>query len=678
MSASILPLDRRLRGASSLLLALLALLLLAPSVSAEPPFRVSSQIEDRAGVLGANRSAAEAAIEELRQTEQVQLWMVYVNTFSGLDANDWANATAEESDLGLNDVLIAVAVEDRAYAYSVDQDFPLSNSQLNAVMTNDVEPALSEDDWAGAAIGAANGMQATLRGGTAGQDGDAGGGWGGSILIAVIVVIVLVVLVAFFALRGRKKAAPGARQAGPARAEAPPIPLAELRKQANLQLVETDDAIKTSQEELGFAVAEFGEEAAVPFRDALEDAERQLADAFRLRKELDEAREEPEQRRLLTGILQHTTAANDRLDAEAERFDKLRDLEHTAPQLLTSLEQRIAEVDSRLPQAQQTLAELGQVYAPTAVSPVAANPQEAQGRLDFAREQVVASHEDLDAGRRGEAVVTALAAEEAAGQAQQLLDAVERLRTDLAGAAASIDEAIAETERDIAEARAIGDQAQFAPLIATARTAADAAKQAASPDGGRDPLAALLRLREADDALEKALQPVRDARTQRAKAAASLERALLGARAEVASATDYITTHRGAVSSEPRTHLADAQQNLKQALALADADPATAARHAVRAQELATAALYEAQSDVATAESGGFGPAVPGGGMGNMAGALIGGILISSMLGGGGGFGGGRRGGFGGGGRRGGFGGFGPGSFGGGGTRMRRGGGGRF
>lgn len=684
MSAFSYARDRRHHGVTLLFaigMALFGVLLLTPVSLAQDPFRVSSQLEDRAGVLGSQKDSAQAAIDELQRAEQVQLWMVYVDTFSGMSAQDWADKTAQISDLGLRDILIAVAVEDRAYAYSVDQDFPLTNGELNDVMTSSVEPALGDNDWAGAVVGAAKGLEVASSGEpvVTPADGTAPSGGGESFLIVWVVIIGVLAIAAFVVIRTLKKSsrargAGGASAAGGAGKAV--VPLDELRKQANQQLVETDDAIKTSEEELGFATAEFGDAAAAPFVQALDEARRELGAAFKLRRELDDAADEPTQRRLMTAILEHAATANGRLDAEAERFDKLRDLEGNATQLIASLEERLTGLEARLPQAAQTLAELAAVYAAAAVSSAAASPGEAQARLEFARQQVAASREDLDAGRRGEAVVTALAAEEAAGQAQLLLDAVERLREDLAAAAGRIDEAAAETQRDIAEAQAIGDQAQFAALIATAHAAAAAAAAAAAPEGGRDPLAALLRLREADDALERALQQVRDARAQRARAAASLERTLLAARSEVSSAADYITTHRGAVGSDPRAQLAAAQQNLDQALALGEADPVTAAQAAARAQELAGSALARAQAEVGAAENATSSQrmgAGMGGGMGNVAGAIIGGILVNTMLGGGGGFGGGgRRGG------GGGFGGFGPASFGGGGTRMRRGGGGRF
>ena len=110
-------------------------------------------------MLGGREDDVWAAIQELQDGEQVQLWVTFVDTFSGVGAQEWANETAIQSDLGLRDVLLAVAVQDRAYAYSVEQDFPLSQEQLDGVMTDSVEPRLSDDDWAGAAIGAADGIR---------------------------------------------------------------------------------------------------------------------------------------------------------------------------------------------------------------------------------------------------------------------------------------------------------------------------------------------------------------------------------------------------------------------------------------------------------------------------------------------------------------------------------------
>ena len=702
---------------AAVLTVLLGGLLLPSQALAEGPFRVMSQIEDHVGAVQGREAEIQSALDKLESDERVQLWIVFVDTFSGMRVQDWADETAIESDLGLNDVLLAIATEDRSYAYSVDQDFELSDDELGEVMLEDVEPALRQNDWTGAAVGAATGMQRVLSGQVAttvstvsgggvlttvnvpstagGGAGDTDDGFPWGVLIGLIVLVLIVAFVVLLSWRSRRR---GEQGGTPGTGSPAPLTLEELRRRVGAELVQTDDALKTSIEELGFAIAEFGEEEAAPFQRAVDTAKAQVTEAFKIYREFDDGADEQTQRHILNAVLERTTAANKELDAQVERFDKLRDLEKQAPQVLAKLESDLAALETRIPQVREELAGLASVYSPAALTAVASNPDEAASRLEFSRREVKEGSEDLAAGRVGEAAVAALAAQEAAGQAQAFLDAVGRLGGELAEAQGRIDAAVAETRRDIAEAHASGAGGQLASLIATAEAAVGATVASAGPDGGRDPLAALRHLEEADAALEGALQQVRDAQAQRTKAAAALDRTLLAARTQVAATADYITTHRGAVGGGPRARLAEAQSHLDQAVALGASDPVTALRYAANAHDLASQALSEAQGDMrqATTTVG-----VPGVDIGSsVIGAILGGILASglgggssggSILGGGGRsggsiFGGGRPGGrIGGGGRFGGGssrsfsgGGFSPPSFGGTGTRMRRGGGGRF
>ena len=416
--------------AAALIAAALMTLLLPPPADAEQPFRVGSQIEDRAAVLGGREDDVWAAIQELQDGEQVQLWVTFVDTFSGVGAQEWANETAIQSDLGLRDVLLAVAVQDRAYAYSVEQDFPLSQEQLDGVMTDSVEPRLSDDDWAGAAIGAADGIGEALRGEAASGSSGGGGGGGSSFpWLLVIGVVVIVAVIVWFVVRARSRRA---AEGPPAAEGAGALPLDELRRRANAELVAADDAVKTSAQELDFAVAEFGEEQAAPFRQALEEARGDVAEAFRLRNELRDDNDDGRQREILTAILQHTDAANTVLDAQADRFDSLRDLERNAPEVLTRLEGQLAELEARRPQVADELAALAAGYAPAALLAVQRNPDEAQARIDFAREQIRLGREDLGGGaaRRGGCVRPRRSGGDRAGA-----DAARRGRAPAPGAA---------------------------------------------------------------------------------------------------------------------------------------------------------------------------------------------------------------------------------------------------
>ena len=62
----------------------------------------------------------------------------------------------------------------------------------------------------------------------------------------------------------------------------------ELDELANQLLVTTDDAVRDSEQELGFAEAQFGEAEAAPFGDAIVGAKADLKAAFTLRQQLDD------------------------------------------------------------------------------------------------------------------------------------------------------------------------------------------------------------------------------------------------------------------------------------------------------------------------------------------------------------------------------------------------------
>ncbi|SDY06709.1 TLP18.3, Psb32 and MOLO-1 founding protein of phosphatase [Geodermatophilus africanus] len=673
-------------------LALLAALVLlggGPAL-AEPPFDVPEQVTDRAGVLVGDESSVEAAVAELQAEDQLQLFVVYVDSFDGLDQEEWATRTAELSGLGGNDVLFAVAVEDRLYAYNPPADFPLSREEIEEIIASDVEPELSAGDFDGAAIALAERL-----GSSGGGDGGDGGSGVGT--VAVVGGIAAVAGGAYLVSRSRRR-----RQGPPPtqRIERPDphagVPTEQLEAQASTALLELDEAVKTSRLDLDYARLQYGADAVAGFAEALTASEQDLSRAFTLRQELDDEHpeDEPTKRRMLTEMLQATAAADARLDEQAEGFDRLRDLERTAPQALDALASRATALRGRLPADEERLAALQRRYAPAALAPVADNPAQARARLDAAEQEITEARSELAAGRAAAAVGDIRVAEDALAQTGTLLDALVRLGDDLQAAEARVAQVRAETEEDLAEARALiagGTGAGLRSQVARAEAALTAADAAARPgDGGLpDPLAALRQLEEADIALEQALGVARDAEQRARRAAASLDQALLTARSGIAAAGDFISTRRGAVGPEARTRLAEAQRHLDLAVAQGRTDPVGALREAQLADTLAQEALRRAQSDVAGWGGGGYGPGGFGGGHGpggfgggrggvDLGSLVLGGILFGGGGAGGygGGYGGGSRGGFGtGGGSRGG--GRRPGSFGG--SRSRgRSGGGRF
>jgi hypothetical protein len=480
--------------------------LFVPLAGAVQPFRLDSQIEDKVGALDGRVDSVQAAVDELRRDEQIQLWVAYVGSFSGVGAQEWADETAKESDLGLSDVLLAVATEDRAYAYSVDEQFPLSNDELARIADQSIEPELAGGNWAGAAIAAASGLEAA-----SGEPATDGSGGGSSVWLWLLLGgFALLGLLWWVAARARRKpkragvAAEGDEVAG--------LATEELSKRGSTLLVEVDDAVKTSEQEVAFVSAQFGDEAAVPFAAAVESAKADLAKAFELRRALDDSTKEDETQRrtMLTEIITLAQGASDRLDAEAARFDELRAMEQNAPELLAGLTTRLGALEGRIPGAGTTLAGLTATYASSAVASVADNVEQAGERITFAQAEVAEGNQEVEAGNRGRAAVAIRRAEEAVGQAGQLLDAIDRLKTDLADADDKIRAAIPAVVEDITAVRALaGGSAAIVEHVARAEQALAAADLAASATDGQDPLGALDRLEEAGKALDSALAEAR-------------------------------------------------------------------------------------------------------------------------------------------------------------------------
>jgi hypothetical protein len=674
------------RRLSAVLTSLAAVVLLGGGPAlAEPPFDVPEQVTDRVRALSGDEAEVQDALDQLRADEGTQLFVVFVSTFQGQAGPDWTLATAQASGLGGDDALFAVAVDDRRYGYWVPQDFPVSDDEIGRLLTEDVEPRLSEDDWGGAVIAFADGL-------------DAASSAGGARVVTVVGGIAVLgggaYLIARAARRRKAARAPETR-----RLERPDphagVPTEQLQAQASTALLELDEAVKTSELDLDFARLQYGEQAVTGFAEALATSKQELTRAFTLRQQLDDEvpEDEPTTRAMLAEALQLTAAADARLDEQAEAFDRLRDLERTAPQAIDALDSRITALRGRLPADEERFAGLQLRYAASALAPVADNLTEARARLAAAEQEVAEARAEVAAGRAGAAVGDIRAAEDAVAQTGTLLDAVGRLAGDLETIGTRVAEVRAETERDLAEARALlsgGTDGGLRPQIARAESALASADAALHPADGAlpDPLTALRQLEEADIALEQTLSVARDAAAQARRAAAGLEQALLAARSGIAAAGDFISTRRGAVGAEARTRLAEAQRHLDLAVAQGGTDPVGALREAHQADALAQQALRQAQADVSSWSgggggygsggygSGGYGPGgFAGGGRGgvDLGSLVLGGILFGGggrSHGTGGGFGGGLGGGSRGGGRR-------SGSFGG--SRSRgRSGGGRF
>ena len=221
-------------------------------------------------------------------------------------------------------------------------------------------------------------------------------------------------------------------------------------------------------------------------------------------------------------ILARCADAADKLDAESDRFDDLRDLRSRLPQVLAELPGQIEAQQARIGAVGATLQRLQQRYAPTALTSVSANVDEATKRLDFARSSLRQAEQlavpgasagasstlpavpgpgavaSLDAGAAvsppvagqqnpgAPSVLAAGAAQEAVGQAQTLLDAIEHTDADLGAAVGQLTAAATAVDAELSATR----NALTFRRRRKRRTRAAGAARPDPGDPGRRPVAA--------------------------------------------------------------------------------------------------------------------------------------------------------------------------------------------
>ncbi|MER5800300.1 hypothetical protein [Streptomyces mirabilis] len=436
-----------------------------------------------------------------------------------------------------------------------------------------------------------------------------GGTSTGDLVLPLVAVVAAGALAAYSYVRRTRRAR---TRTTPGGGTPHPVPFAELDRRAGRLLVEIDDCVRGSTEELGRAADRFGEEAVAPYTKALAFARSELTASFRLWQRLDDTLTDDSlvRRQLLEEIVARCTEAGRRLDAEAPGFDLLRALERTLPAALESAEARFRELTARTPAAEATLTELRERYAPSASLSVAGNVEQAKDRLVFATTRLDRSRQSLDRGEGARATAHLRAAEAAVDQADLFVAGIDRLASELSSATALLPGALRDADTELVAARGLPAVGALPGRITHAASAvADVRRDITDGVRPYDPLGALRRLADAGTPLlSEDRVPVDRTLLDRA----FLDHALLVARSVVALASDFVTTHRGAVGVEARTRLSEAERHL----ALAPrtlVDVRCADGLALEAQQLAERDVRAYGNPYAGPEGAGVGGAVLGG-----------------------------------------------------------------
>jgi hypothetical protein len=397
--------------------------------------------------------------------------------------------------------------------------------------------------------------------------------------VTSIALVVGVVLVAFAGLTVLGVVLISRRARRDASAPAPG------RTDAGVALVQADTALRDGLDELGYAVAQFGEDRTRDFKAALDAARADLDKAFRYQQRLEDVEPDSDrQRREWTlEIKALATRVSTTVKAESARFEALRRSEADAPETIKLLRRNLGAAAERRATSAATYADLKKAYTDDTIAVVSGNLDAADAALAKAGDAVDAAEKGLAANSVNAVTEQLAAAEAGIREAAQLLDAIDRRRDELAKAVDGIRDIDAEEKESLEAARALRDNPpdpDSGAAVNTAIAELESELVLVAKKGKRDPVADLDRLVDASDRLDIAVAAARNQQRRLEGARSALAGALVSARTQLAAVSDYIGSHGGDAGA--RTRLAEGQRELL--LAENEADPVAALDAARRAQ----------------------------------------------------------------------------------------------
>jgi hypothetical protein len=415
---------------------------------------------------------------------------------------------------------------------------------------------------------------------------------------------------------------------------------ADLARRAGIALVAADERIRVTRDELAFAVAELGEGLTKDLRAALDAVTKHLGEAYHLHQlNHDEIPDTPEELRTRNArIIQLCEWAEQLLDERTEALAADIARVRRAPEILAQVRADAERLRERLPHARSTIERMGARYSDAALRQIVQSADEADQLLSFALHSADVSTRRREAGRTEEANLALETATEAVRRSATIIDGVEDWEIEALRAESTLADVIADSRDDLVQART----APQTPAVVEAMAALQRALSALPPAGTKtDPFEDLSQLREANTALDAAVDKARERAARPLPDPAHVRHAVDDADRQIAVARNVIAGHRGWIGADARTRLAEAERVRTDINALPDEDDSLekALHMARRAGSLASEALHLAQRDIDSSrpQDGGWGGQGGGrrggGGMGDMMGGVLGGLVIGGLLG---------------------------------------------
>ena len=561
---------------AALVTVLVATCLPAGIARADSPVTITSTVTDPHSFL--SDSQAQSASQSLSKLKSggLDAYVVLVTDFSDQAPVKWCEAAGTKSGLSNSSLVLVIATEQRVAATCGNTDqkgiadsavvsaFAAAKTELGKANPLDADTVVSAIQAYSSSLKAAQSSGSTTtktRATSAARSSSTSTSdsstflFGSIILFFFFTVLILLPIILITAIvrsqRKTRKTVVGTQE--------------QRRVQSTLDLarmlLDADDVVRASEDEIEFARAQFGPDAVASFSSAIDNARALVSRGFALQRGNEDG-SNPVSTQEMNEFINRLNAAMNQLVQERQSFTERRNKEANIGEQVSDLLDSIAQTRNQISQAQMDLQTLKLAYSAEAIASLIGRPDQARALLDQAE---TSAKEALAAQQSGQnAYETLEVARRALALARHQLESITQAPDQLARSSELLTAAIGSITSDISDVtRLKADPVAFKPLVDSAQAAISGGH--AAQNGQGDPLAALESLRLAEASLDEALAPLRSAEERAQRAQSGIDALLSQADSEVARANQHITSHGSLVGFDARSQLSFARSALQNA-----------------------------------------------------------------------------------------------------------------
>ena len=544
---------------------------------ADSPVTITSTVTDPHSFL--SDSQAKSASQSLSELKSggLDAYVVLVNDFSDQAPVKWCEAAGTKSGLSNSSLVLVIATEQRVAATCGNTDqkgiadsavvsaFAAAKTELGKANPLDADTVVSAIQAYSSSLKASQSSGSTIKKSTTPTKTRAAKSSSSStssssafplssIILFVFFLILLPIILITAIVRSQRKT----RKTVVGTQE-------QQRVQSTLDLarmlLDADDVVRASEDEIEFARAQFGPDAVASFSSAIDNARALVSRGFALQRGNEDG-SNPVSTQEMNDFINRLNTAMNQLVQERQSFTERRNKEANIGEQVSDLLDSIAQTRNQISQAEMDLQTLKLAYSAEAIASLIGRPDQARALLDQAE---TSAKEALAAQQSGQnAYETLEVARRALALARHQLESITQAPDQLAHSSELLTAAIGSITSDISDVtRLKADPVAFKPLVDSAQAAISGGH--AAQNGQGDPLAALESLRLAEAALDEALAPLRSAEERAQRAQSGIDALLSQADSEVARANQHITSHGSLVGFDARSQLSFARSALQNA-----------------------------------------------------------------------------------------------------------------